>query len=167
MNTVKTIPKIKTTNHYQARLVAPFAMLGIRTEEDWLTGIDYLPLDTLPLEPQNPLAREVCQQLNEYLTNPNFEFDLSLHMGGTIHQRRVWQTIQTIPSGRTRSYADIATQLHSAPRAVGQACAANRLPLVIPCHRVIAKNGSLGGFMNASDGIPIAIKSWLLRYESV
>ncbi|MBI0411200.1 MAG: methylated-DNA--[protein]-cysteine S-methyltransferase [Nitrosospira sp.] len=167
MNTVKTIPKIKTTNHYQARLVAPFAMLGIRTEEDWLTGIDYLPLDTLPLEPQNPLAREVCQQLNEYLTNPNFEFDLSLHMGGTIHQRRVWQTIQTIPSGRTRSYADIATQLHSAPRAVGQACAANRLPLVIPCHRVIAKNASLGGFMNASDGIPIAIKSWLLRYESV
>ncbi len=167
MNTVKTIPKIKTTNHYQARLVAPFAMLGIRTEEDWLTGIDYLPLDTLPLEPQNPLAREVCQQLNEYLTNPNFEFDLSLHMGGTIHQRRVWQTIQTIPSGRTRSYADIATQLHSAPRAVGQACAANRLPLVFPCHRVIAKNGSLGGFMNASDGIPIAIKSWLLRYESV
>ena len=128
MNTVKTIPKIKTTNHYQARLVAPFAMLGIRTEEDWLTGIDYLPLDTLPLEPQNPLAREVCQQLNEYLTNPNFEFDLSLHMGGTIHQRRVWQTIQTIPSGRTRSYADIATQLHSAPRAVGQACGANRLP---------------------------------------
>ena len=167
MNTVKTIPKIKTTNHYQARLVAPFAMLGIRTEEDWLTGIDYLPLDTLPLEPQNPLAREVCQQLNEYLTNPNFEFDLSLHMGGTIHQRRVWQTIQTIPSGRTRSYADIATQLHSAPRAVGQACGANRLPLVIPCHRVIAKNGSLGGFMNASDGIPIVIKSWLLRHESI
>ncbi len=167
MNTVKTIPKIKTANQYQARLVAPFAILGIHTEEDWLTGIDYLPLDTLPLEPQNPLAREVCQQLNEYLINPNFKFDLSLHIGGTTHQRRVWQAIQTIPSGLTRSYADIATQLHSAPRAVGQACGANRLPLVIPCHRVIAKNGGLGGFMNASDGIPIVIKSWLLRHESV
>jgi methylated-DNA-[protein]-cysteine S-methyltransferase len=167
MNTVKTIPKIKTADHYQARLVAPFAMLGIRTEEDWLTGIDYLSLDTSPLEPQNPLAREVCQQLNEYLINPNFKFDLSLHISGTTHQRRVWQAIQTIPSGLTRSYADIATQLHSAPRAVGQACGANRLPLVIPCHRVIAKNGGLGGFMNASDGIPIAIKSWLLRHESV
>ncbi len=167
MNTVKTILKIKTANQYQARLVAPFAILGIHTEEDWLTGIDYLPLDTLPLEPQNPLAREVCQQLNEYLINPNFKFDLSLHIGGTTHQRRVWQAIQTIPSGLTRSYADIATQLHSAPRAVGQACGANRLPLVIPCHRVIAKNGGLGGFMNASDGIPIVIKSWLLRHESV
>jgi methylated-DNA-[protein]-cysteine S-methyltransferase len=167
MNTVKTISKIKTADHYQARLVAPFAMLGIRTEEDWLTGIDYLSLDTSPLEPQNPLAREVCQQLNEYLINPNFKFDLSLHISGTTHQRRVWQAIQTIPSGLTRSYADIATQLHSAPRAVGQACGANRLPLVIPCHRVIAKNGGLGGFMNASDGIPIAIKSWLLRHESV
>ena len=167
MNTVKTIPKIKTKNHYQAILIAPFAMLGIRTEEDWLTGIDYLSLDTSPLEPQNPLAREVCQQLNEYLINPNFKFDLSLHIGGTTHQRKVWQAIQTIPSGLTRSYADIATQLHSAPRAVGQACGANRLPLVIPCHRVIAKNGGLGGFMNASDGIPIVIKSWLLRHESV
>ena len=167
MNTVKTILKIKTANQYQARLVAPFAILGIHTEEDWLTGIDYLPLDTLPFEPQNPLAREVCQQLNEYLINPNFKFDLSLHIGGTTHQRRVWQAIQTIPSGLTRSYADIATQLHSAPRAVGQACGANRLPLVIPCHRVIAKNGGLGGFMNASDGIPIVIKSWLLRHESV
>ena len=167
MNTVKTILKIKTANQYQARLVAPFAILGIHTEEDWLTGIDYLPLDTLPLEPQNPLAREVCQQLNEYLINPNFKFDLSLHIGGTTHQRRVWQAIQTIPSGLTRSYADIATQLHSAPRAVGQACGANRLPLVIPCHRVIAKNGGLGGFMNASDGIPIVIKSWLLRHESI
>ena len=85
MNTIKTISKIKTASHYQARLVAPFAMLGIYTEEDWLTGIDYLPLDTPSLEPQNPLAREVCQQLNQYLINPNFKFDLSLHKIGRAH----------------------------------------------------------------------------------
>ncbi|MEK7842722.1 MAG: methylated-DNA--[protein]-cysteine S-methyltransferase, partial [Pseudomonadota bacterium] len=100
-----------------------------------------------------------------YLADPGFIFDLSLHIGGTIHQRRVWQTIRTIPCGATSSYADIATQLHSAPRAVGQACGANRLPIVIPCHRVIAKNGGLGGFMHASNGIPLAIKRWLLRHE--
>ena len=56
-------------------------------------------------------------------------------------------------------------ELHSAPRAVGQACGANRLPIVIPCHRVIAKSGGLGGFMHASDGMPLDIKRWLLRHE--
>ena len=151
---------------YQAKLITPFAVLGIVTEEDWLTDIDYLPTDTQPLVPQNYLAKEVYRQLQAYLTEPGFRFYLSLHIGGTAHQRRVWQTIQTIPSGRTSSYAEIAAQLHSAPRAVGRACGANRIPIVIPCHRVIAKNGGLGGFMNTSDGNPLEIKHWLLRHES-
>ncbi len=158
-------PKAEQTNNYQAKIVAPFAVLGIKTEEDWLTNIDYLPLNTPLLEPLNPLAKEVCKQLNSYLKEPSFVFDLSLHISGTVHQRRVWQAIQVIPSGDTSSYGDIATQLHSAPRAVGRACGANKLPIIIPCHRVIAKNGGLGGFMNASDGFPLDIKRWLLRHE--
>ena len=159
--------KSKATVSYQAKLATPFALLGIRTEEDWLTGIDYLPLDSVPLAPENALAREVCKQLQAYLADPDFVFDLSLHIGGTTHQRRVWQAIQEIPCGKTSSYADIAVQLHSAPRAVGQACGANRLPIIIPCHRVIAKNGGLGGFLNASDGAPLTIKRWLLHHERV
>ncbi len=151
---------------YQAKLLAPFAVLGVRTEEDWLTAIDYLPVDTPLLAPQTLLAREVCRQLQAYLNEPDFVFDLSLHISGTTHQQRVWQAIQAIPSGVTSSYAEIATQLHSAPRAVGRACGANRIPIVIPCHRVIAKNGGLGGFMNASEGNPLEIKRWLLRHES-
>ncbi len=151
---------------YQAKLLAPFAVLGIRTDEDWLTDIDYLPLNTPTLAPQTLLAKEVCRQLQAYLTEPDFMFDLSVHIGGTTHQQRVWQAIQAIPSGKTTSYAEIAAQLHSAPRAVGRACGANRLPIVIPCHRVIAKNGGLGGFMNANDGDPLEIKRWLLRHES-
>jgi methylated-DNA-[protein]-cysteine S-methyltransferase len=151
---------------YQAKLATPFAVLGIVTEEDWLTDIDYMPLGTQSLTPQNHLAKEVCRQLRAYLTQSNFKFDLSLHIGGTVHQRRVWQVIQTIPSGKTSSYAEIAAQLHSAPRAIGRACGANRIPIVIPCHRVIAKNGGLGGFMNASDGNPLEIKRWLLCHES-
>lgn len=150
---------------YQARLITPFAVLGIRTEEDWLTDIDYLPLDIPPLAPTTPLAEEVCRQLLAYLDDPTFVFDLSLHISGTAHQRRVWEAIQKIPCGATRCYADIAYQLHSAPRAVGQACGANRLPIIVPCHRVIAKNGGLGGFMHASDGLPLNIKRWLLEHE--
>lgn len=158
-------PKENQTDNYQAKIVAPFAVLGIRTEEDWLTNIDYLPLNTSLLSPVNPLAKEVCKQLKSYIIEPNFVFDLSLHISGTAHQRRVWEAIQVIPSGNTSSYGDIATQLHSAPRAVGRACGANRLPIIIPCHRVIAKNGGLGGFMNASAGFPLDIKRWLLRHE--
>jgi methylated-DNA-[protein]-cysteine S-methyltransferase len=161
------ILKAKREHDYQAKLATPFAVLGIRIEEDWLTDIEYLPLDTPLRDPKTPLAREVCDQLQAYLTDPGFVFDLSLHIGGTIHQRRVWRAIQDIPSGGTRSYGDIATQLHSAPRAVGQACGANRLPIIIPCHRVIAKSGGLGGFMNASDGMPLNIKRWLLQHEAV
>ena len=150
---------------YQAKLVTPFAILGIRTSGDWLTDIEYLSLDTSPLKSQNHLAKEVCNQLQAYLVNPSFIFDLSLHISGTTHQRRVWQAIKLIPSGSTCSYADIASKLRSAPRAVGQACGANRLPMVIPCHRVISRNGEIGGFMNASNGFPLDIKRWLLRHE--
>jgi methylated-DNA-[protein]-cysteine S-methyltransferase len=167
MNKPKTALKTKTADDYQAKLATPFAVLGLRIEEDWLTDIEYLPLDTPLLTPQNLLAREVCRQLQAYLADPRFAFDLSLHIGGTTHQRRVWHSIQNIPSGATLSYADIATQLHSAPRAVGQACGANRLPIVIPCHRVIARNGGLGGFMNARDGAPLTIKRWLLHHECI
>jgi len=152
-------------NDYQAKLVTPFAVLGIRTSGDWLTDIEYLPLDTSPLKSQNHLAKEVCNQLQAYLVNPGFAFDLSLHISGTTHQRRVWQAIKIIPSGSTCSYADIAAKLRSAPRAVGQACGANRLPIVIPCHRVISRNGEIGGFMNASNGFPLDIKRWLLHHE--
>src|SRR4030065_499106 len=108
------VDSIKT---YQAKLVTPFAVLGIRTDEDWLTDIEYLPIDTQPLISQNSLAKEVCKQLLAYLTEPGFMFDLCLHISGTAHQRRVWQAIQTIPSGKTSSYGEIAAQLHSAPRA--------------------------------------------------
>ncbi len=159
----QAVDSIKT---YQAKLVTPFAVLGIRTEEDWLTDIDYFPIGTKPLKPKTLLAKEVCRQLQAYLIEPNFIFDLCLHISGTTHQQRVWQAIQAIPSGETSSYAEIATQLHSAPRAVGRACGANKIPIVIPCHRVISKNGGLGGFMNASDGNPLEIKRWLLQHES-
>ena len=165
MSKQKLVRKPGATVDFQAKLAAPFAVLGIRIEEDWLTDIEYLPLNTPTLAPRTSLAREVCNQLQAYLTDPDFIFDLSLHIGGTVHQKRVWRAIQDIPSGKTCSYADIATQLHSAPRAVGQACGANRLPIVIPCHRVIAKSGGLGGFMNASDGMPLDIKRWLLSHE--
>lgn len=167
VNQPKNHLKVVADNRYQAKILAPFAVLGICTEEDWLTEIDYLPLNTPLMMPSTPLAKEVCAQLQAYLANSSYTFDLSLHISGTVHQRRVWEQIQNVPSGQTRSYAEIAEKIHSAPRAVGRACGANKIPIVIPCHRIIAKNGSLGGFMNAREGEPLEIKRWLLQHESI
>jgi len=149
---------------YQAIFVAPFAALGIRTAQGVLTGIDFLPAGTPPQAAQDAFAGQVCAQLAAYLSTPAFVFDLPLALDGTPFRRRVWQALCAIPPGATLSYGELAQRLGSAPRAVGQACGANPVPIVIPCHRVVAKNG-LGGFMNHRAGDPLAIKRWLLHHE--
>jgi methylated-DNA-[protein]-cysteine S-methyltransferase len=150
---------------FQAKLPTPFAVIGIRTAGEMLTGIEYLPRGVATLAPTNRLAAKACRQIERYLDDPEFTFDLPYEFEGTAFQRRVWRVICSIPCGNTLTYLDVARQLKSAPRPVGGACGANRIPLVIPCHRVVASHG-IGGFMNARGGAPIDIKRWLLRHES-
>jgi methylated-DNA-[protein]-cysteine S-methyltransferase len=151
--------------NYQAKLPAPFGMLGIRCEEDALVSIDFLEPDAKPQPPNQAFAREVCEQLQAYFIDPNFRFNLSLKLNGTAHQTKVWQAISAIPSGQTRNYGDLATLLGSSPRAVGQACGANPIPIVIPCHRVVSKSG-FGGFIHQRGGDALDIKCWFLAYEN-
>jgi methylated-DNA-[protein]-cysteine S-methyltransferase len=151
---------------YQARYAAPFAVLGIRTAGGLLTGIDYLPRGAATLAPTNDLAARVCRQIERYLDDPGFRFDLPFDYRGSDFQCRVWRAIRAIPSGRTLTYLDVARRIGSAPRPVGGACGANRIPLVIPCHRVVARNG-IGGFMHARRGPGIEVKRWLLVHEGV
>jgi len=151
---------------YQAKYPAPFAVLGIRVVGNSLIDIDYLPKGVAVLAPLNPLAENVCRQIERYLDDPGYRFDLPFEFNGTAFQCRVWQAICTIPSGRTLTYLDIARKLATAPRPVGGACGANRIPIVIPCHRVVGSNG-LGGFMKARDGFPLDIKRWLLKHEGI
>ena len=151
---------------YQAKLPTPFAVLGIRTAGQLLTDIEYLPRGAATLPPLNRLAERACRQIERYLDDPGFRFDLPFDYRGTDFQCRVWCAIHAIPSGRTLTYVDIARRLRTAPRPVGGACGANRIPLVIPCHRVLGVNG-LGGFMNARSGFPLEVKRWLLRHEGV
>ena len=151
---------------YQAKLATPFAMLGVLTEAGRLTGIDFLPLASGALAPQNTLAKEVCRQLLAYVRDPAYRFDLPLSIDSTPHRMKVWQALMQIPSGTVLHYGDLAVNLGSSPRAIGQACGANPVPLIIPCHRVLAKSG-IGGFMHHSNGAPLLIKQWLLRHENV
>lgn len=149
---------------YQAIFPVPFAVLGIISNGTALTGLDFLPLGTPLLAPQDAISRQVCSQLQAYLADPLFRFDLPVALRGTVFQSRVWQALRQIPSGSTQTYGELAKRLNSAPRAVGQACGANPIPLIIPCHRVLARNG-LGGFMSSTGGDPLAIKRWLLEHE--
>ena len=103
------------------------------------------------------------EQLQEYFDGKRMNFDLPLAPEGSDFQKRVWAALRAIPLGETRSYADIARALGSAPRAVGGANGANPIPVFIPCHRVIAADGSLGGY---SGGDGPATKRFLLDLES-
>ncbi len=151
---------------YQAKLKVPFGVLGIRCERDALTGIDFLPASAKPQPPATPFTKKVCEELEAYLADPDFHFTLPLKASGTLHQNKVWQAMRAIPCGEVRTYGDLAAELHSSPRAVGQACGNNPIPIVIPCHRVVGKAG-LGGFMHHSGGDALDIKLWLLRHEGV
>ncbi len=155
---------MKPPHSYQAKLDTPFAVLGIRCIEHALTGIDFLERDVLPQAPSNPFAQTVCEQLNAYFNDPDYKFDLRLNFSGTDHQRKVWQAMSVIPRGKTRQYGELSREMASSARAVGQACGANPIPIVIPCHRVVSKAG-LGGFANHSAGYTLDIKRWLLNHE--
>jgi methylated-DNA-[protein]-cysteine S-methyltransferase len=99
-----------------------------------------------------------------YVENPDTKFTVPLEPGGTQHQQKVWRAMSNIPRGKTRSYGELAAELRSGAQAVGQACGANPIPIVIPCHRVVGKSG-LGGFMRHASGASLDIKRWLLAHE--
>jgi methylated-DNA-[protein]-cysteine S-methyltransferase len=151
---------------FQAIIAAQGFCVGVRCDNDEVHELCYLE-PRAELAPPGPLAAETLRQLRAYFADPAFRFALPLRPSGTNFQRRVWEEIAAIPSGRTQSYGEIAKRLHNAPRAVGQACGANFFPLLIPCHRVVASNGKLGGFARQRGGFFLGVKRWLLEHERV
>jgi methylated-DNA-[protein]-cysteine S-methyltransferase len=144
----------------QLSLHTPLGEVTVFEEEgaivalEWGRGCD--PSET-------PLLRRAASALHAYFDGERFDFDLPLAPVGTPHQRRVWAALRRIPAGETRSYLDIAREIGSAPRAVGQANGANPIPILIPCHRVVAADGSLGGY-SGGEGPPT--KRYLLDLET-
>ena len=156
-----------TTNVFQACVRTPFATLGVTTTDQFVTGIRFLAPSVRALAPpRNTVAFLACVQLQEYLEDPRFRFDLPIRLAGTRHRLAVWEAMQRIPAGKVRTYGDVAAELRSSPRAVGGACGANPIPVVVPCHRIIGSGGTIGGFMGAKDeGFELGIKRWLLEHE--
>jgi methylated-DNA-[protein]-cysteine S-methyltransferase len=154
----------QTAPPYDAVIAAPFGAVGISVRGVQVS-IDLLSQQSTEKLATHKLVASLSQQVAHYLHNAQHEFNLPLVYKGTPYQRLVWQAISAIPRGQVLTYSEIAAQIGSGPRAVANACGANHLPLVIPCHRVVAKSG-LGGFMKGVDG-GLEIKKWLLKHEGV
>ena len=144
----------------QLSLHTPLGEITVSEEDgaivslDWGRGSD---------QEATPLLREAREQLHDYFDGKRVTFQLPLAPHGTPYQRRVWDALTRIPPGETRSYLDIAREIASVPRAVGQANGRNPIPIIIPCHRVIAATGALGGF---SGGDGPSTKRYLLEHEA-
>jgi methylated-DNA-[protein]-cysteine S-methyltransferase len=142
----------------------PKMKVGVKTRAGCVVEIRYLPPATDLVSPANTLAAEAAKQLERYRDDPDAPFDLPLLIEGTEFQRRLWQALCAIPRGATLTYGELGRRLDVPARAVGQACGDNRLPIVIPCHRVVAADG-IGGFAHARRGYLIEAKRWLLEHE--
>jgi len=157
-------------------LPSPVGPLLVEHDRRAVRAIHYWPQGAHPpagtrVEPtrDDALGWRAAQQLREYFAGTRRDFDLPLAPEGTEFRQRVWEALRTIPFGETRTYRDVATQVGrpKGMQAVGQANRHNRIPIVIPCHRVVAADG-IGGYAGeAAGGKTTDTKRWLLRHEGV
>lgn len=140
---------------------SPLGPLTVFERDGKIVALDY---GRAGRDSVTPLLRLAAQQLGAYFRGHRKTFDLPLAPAGTAFQQSVWEGMQRIPYGRTSSYADMARALDSGPRAIGGACARNPLPIIIPCHRVLASGQRIGGYSSPGG---LDTKRFLLELEGV
>jgi methylated-DNA-[protein]-cysteine S-methyltransferase len=146
----------------RAVMASPLGPITLVEEAGYLTRLSWGDAASNPTSDASPLLGRARAQLEAYFRRERLAFDLPLAPDGTAFQQNVWQALRRIPYGETWSYAALARRVDSVARAVGQACGANPIPIIIPCHRVLAENGGLGGFSAAGGS---ESKSFLLELE--
>ena len=153
---------------FDAVISTPFGRIGIRMQGERLAEVDLWVDEAIAdREPEGAAARRVVKAIRAYLKNPAVSPTVECAPEGTPFRRRVWEALRQIPSGETLTYGALARRLGSSARAVGGACRANPIPLLIPCHRVVAAGGAGGYAGEASGGPRTAVKRWLLKHEGV
>ncbi len=155
---------VDATLIYQATISTPIGKIGIRTSDNYLLGINYLGDSKLIIKPKTIMAKETVEQVLCYFADPKFSFEIPFSLNVTPFQERVLQALRKIPVGATQTYAELAQLLETKPRPIGNACRKNPIPIVIPCHRIIASTG-MGGYDGAIKGPILEIKRWLLQHE--
>lgn len=154
------------SERYDAVIDSPIGKLGIRLHGGSVRQVEFLGDDIALRSATTPAARGVVAAICEYFKTGRYGNVLEMELEGTEFQRRVWKALQAIPAGQVTTYGALAEKLGSSARAVGNACRRNPVPLLVPCHRVVARNG-LGGFAGDSDGRLVDIKKRLLAHEGV
>lgn len=153
-----------TTDKGAGFIESPIGPLRVRWQGRVLLGV------TLPGGPRTgdgfdaAVPDWLAAAFDAYFQDAGDPFSLQVQLSGTEFQRRVWEALRRIPSGSVRRYGDLAAALGTSARAVGNACRANPCPIVVPCHRVVARHG-LGGFAGDTTGALLNIKRWLLQHE--
>jgi len=145
-------------------LSTPIGCIKITVNNKYLTNLKFIQKSTLKID-NSIFVKSIEQQLQSYFSNPKFKIKIPIKPHGTTFQKSVWNKLQEIPSGIVCTYGELAKKLNSSPRAIGQACKANPIPIIIPCHRIISKT-SVGGFMGNSTKF-LKIKKNLLSHEQV
>lgn len=151
---------------FDAVIDSPVGRLGIRMQGKALSRLVFLSGRHRLIEADSGPANDVLCSLEAYFENPGQVLGVVVQLSGTPFQRRVWQGLSSIQVGKVMTYGALAAQLGSGARAVGNACRSNPVPIVVPCHRVVAGNG-LGGFAGDSHGRLVSAKRWLLEHEGV
>jgi methylated-DNA-[protein]-cysteine S-methyltransferase len=143
----------------QLSLHTPVGDITVFEEDGAIVSLDW---GWVAQQTPSPVLENAREQLQAYFDGSLTTFDLPLAPAGSAYRRQVWQALRDIPYGETRSYQDIAGQAGGSPRSVGQANGHNPIPLIIPCHRVVATT-HIGGY-SGGDGLPT--KRWLLALEN-
>lgn len=144
----------------------PLGMLGIVMDGKSISRLLFLEEDVPAVSPRGTAAKRAVNAVKQYLEKPVKSPCVDIELQGTEFQLRVWRALQCLKPGEVISYGKLAKRLGSGARAVGNACRNNPVPLLVPCHRVVAQNG-MGGFSGKQTGPMMDIKSWLLAHEGV
>jgi len=148
---------------YKCSIATPIGIMIATADDNAITSLDFSDVHVSAQTSDNPLLLRLKEELNEYFARKRDHFTLPLNPAGTVFQKEVWKTLLTIPYGTTISYAKEAEQFGNpkATRAVANANGRNPIAILIPCHRVIATGGGLGGYSGG-----IEKKEFLLALES-
>ncbi len=142
---------------------SPIGTLEIISQENAIINILFVSDNKADIAPPNNVLQNCITQIDDYFNQKRHTFDINFKLDGTVFQKQVWGEILNIPYGETTTYLDIAKKIGNvmAVRAVGKANGANLLPIIIPCHRVIGRNGKLVGYTGG-----LWRKKWLLKHEN-
>lgn len=141
-------------------LDSPVGRIRVTESDGAITVLAWTDDPAMP--PTTKLLRDAATQLAEYFAGTRAAFDLPLAPAGTEHQKKVWAAMCEIPAGAVRSYGELAREIGSSARAVGTACGKNPIPIIVPCHRILATGGGIGGYSGRGS---VATKSQLLDLE--